>query len=101
MDDTRSPEEKSHGEGSRGKQAPHRLNRLVRHTTSEQNQNTPGRNKTSRMKTSWSPSDAKLVEWRKTGKAFPNDFFAREPCRQADELYAGKSAEELEACRSK
>ena len=39
---------------------------------------------------------AKLAEWRKTGKAFPNDFARENVAVRLHELYSEKSAEELE-----
>ena len=40
---------------------------------------------------------AKLAEWRATGKAFPNDFSRENTSGKITELYAEKSAEELDA----
>ena len=40
---------------------------------------------------------AKLAEWRKTGKAFPNDFSRENLAGKLDELYSDKDAETLEA----
>ncbi|MBS1198346.1 MAG: Lysyl-tRNA synthetase, class-2 [Proteobacteria bacterium] len=40
---------------------------------------------------------AKLAEWRKTGKAFPNDFSRENVADKLHELYGEKTAEELEA----
>ena len=40
---------------------------------------------------------AKLAEWRKTGKAYPNDFSRENTAGKLDELYGDKSREELEA----
>ncbi len=40
---------------------------------------------------------AKLAEWRKTGKAFPNDFSRENIAGTLHEAYGGKTAEELEA----
>ena len=39
---------------------------------------------------------AKLAEWRKTGKAFPNDFQRENTAAKVLEGYAEKTAEELE-----
>ncbi|MDQ5882562.1 MAG: lysyl-tRNA synthetase, class, partial [Pseudomonadota bacterium] len=39
----------------------------------------------------------KLSEWRKTGKAFPNDFSRENLAGKLDELYSDKDAETLEA----
>ena len=39
---------------------------------------------------------AKLAEWRKTGKAFPNDFSRENMAAKLHELYGDKSAEVLE-----
>ncbi|MCE1181188.1 MAG: lysine--tRNA ligase [Rhodocyclales bacterium] len=39
---------------------------------------------------------AKLAEWRKTGKAFPNDFLRENTAQKLHEGYGEKSAEELE-----
>ncbi|MFC5302996.1 lysine--tRNA ligase [Azospira restricta] len=40
---------------------------------------------------------AKLAEWRKTGRAFPNDFSRENLAGRLDELYSDKDAETLEA----
>ena len=40
---------------------------------------------------------AKLTEWRKTGKAFPNDFQRENTAHKVHEGYEHKSAEELQA----
>ena len=40
---------------------------------------------------------AKLAEWRATGKAYPNDFSRENTAGKIAEVYASKSAEELEA----
>ncbi len=40
---------------------------------------------------------AKLAEWRKTGKAFPNDFSRENIASTLHEAYGDKTAEELEA----
>ncbi len=40
---------------------------------------------------------AKLAEWRKTGRAYPNDFLRENTCGKLDELYGEKAREELEA----
>ena len=40
---------------------------------------------------------AKLAEWRKTGKAYPNDFRRENTAGKLDELYSEKSREDLEA----
>ena len=40
---------------------------------------------------------AKLAEWRKTGKAFPNDFSRENLAGRLDELYADKDGADLEA----
>ncbi len=40
---------------------------------------------------------AKLAEWRKTGKAFPNDFRRENTAGKLDELYGAKERDELEA----
>ena len=40
---------------------------------------------------------AKLAEWRKTGKAFPNDFSRENLAGRLDELYAARDGAELEA----
>ena len=40
---------------------------------------------------------AKLAEWRKTGKAFPNDFQRENTAAKLLELYGDKTSEELEA----
>ncbi|MBW7903152.1 MAG: lysine--tRNA ligase [Rhodocyclaceae bacterium] len=40
---------------------------------------------------------AKLAEWRKTGRAFPNDFSRENLAGRLDELYSEKDAETLEA----
>ncbi len=40
---------------------------------------------------------AKLAEWRKTGRAYPNDFLRENTCGKLDELYGDKPREELEA----
>ncbi|MBI3524390.1 MAG: lysine--tRNA ligase [Betaproteobacteria bacterium] len=40
---------------------------------------------------------AKLTEWRAGGKSFPNDFRRENTAAKLDELYGGKSREELEA----
>ena len=39
---------------------------------------------------------AKLAEWRKTGKAFPNDFQRENTAARLLEGYGEKTAEELE-----
>ena len=39
---------------------------------------------------------AKLAEWRKSGQAFPNDFRRENSAAKLDELYGGKSREELD-----
>ena len=39
----------------------------------------------------------KLTEWRKTGKAVPNDFSRENLAGKLDELYSDKDAETLEA----
>ena len=38
---------------------------------------------------------AKLAEWRKTGKAFPNDFERENTAHKLHEVYGEKTAEEL------
>ena len=64
---------------------------------SEQNQNTPEAKQDVQDENQLvAERRAKLVEWRKTGKAFPNDFSRENLAGKLDELYAGKSAEELE-----
>ena len=40
---------------------------------------------------------SKLAEWRKSGKAFPNDFSREHFAGKLDELYSDKDAAELEA----
>ena len=40
---------------------------------------------------------AKLAEWRATGKAYPNDFSRENMAGKIAEVYASRSAEELEA----
>jgi lysyl-tRNA synthetase class 2 len=40
---------------------------------------------------------AKLAEWRKTGRAYPNDFLRENTCGKLDEVYGEKPREELEA----
>jgi lysyl-tRNA synthetase, class II len=40
---------------------------------------------------------AKLAEWRKEGRAYPNDFFRENTCGKLDEVYGEKTREELEA----
>ena len=40
---------------------------------------------------------AKLAEWRKTGKAFPNDFQRENTAAKLLEIYGDKTSEELEA----
>ena len=40
---------------------------------------------------------AKLAKWRESGAAYPNDFRRENTAGKLDELYSGKSAEELEA----
>ena len=40
---------------------------------------------------------AKLAEWRAGGKSFPNDFRRENTAAKLDEVYGGKSREELEA----
>ncbi len=40
---------------------------------------------------------AKLAEWRAEGRAYPNDFRRENVAEKLDEIYGGKSREELEA----
>jgi len=40
---------------------------------------------------------AKLAEWRQSGRAYPNDFRRENTAGKLDELYGGKSREDLEA----
>ena len=40
---------------------------------------------------------AKLIEWRAGGKSFPNDFRRENTAAKLDEVYGGKSREELDA----
>jgi lysyl-tRNA synthetase, class II len=40
---------------------------------------------------------AKLAEWRRSGKAYPNDFARENTAGKLDELYGEKSREELDA----
>jgi lysyl-tRNA synthetase class 2 len=40
---------------------------------------------------------AKLAEWRQSGNAYPNDFRRENVAGKLDELYSGKSREELES----
>ncbi len=61
---------------------------------SEQNQNTPEVVQDENQLIA--ERRAKLAEWRKTGKAFPNDFQRENLAGRLEELYAEKSAEELE-----
>jgi lysyl-tRNA synthetase class 2 len=39
----------------------------------------------------------KLAEWRSSGRAYPNDFLRENTAGKLDELYGGKTREELEA----
>jgi len=40
---------------------------------------------------------AKLAEWRRSGSAFPNDFRRENSAAKLDEVYGGKTREELDA----
>jgi lysyl-tRNA synthetase class 2 len=42
---------------------------------------------------------AKLAEWRKSGRAYPNDFSRENVAGKLDELYGEKTKEELEAAK--
>jgi lysyl-tRNA synthetase class 2 len=42
---------------------------------------------------------AKLAEWRKTGRAYPNDFSRENTAGKLDEVYGAKTKEDLEATK--